>query len=214
MSKVAIVTGASRGLGAALAEALAKDHHVIAMARTSGGLEDLDDRIQAAGGSATLVPVDLTDSGACAAVCRSIRERWGHADLWAHAAVHVAPLTPAAHIDPKDLAKSLATNVSATATLIACVAPLLDAAEDGKALFFDDPRAGEQFFSAYGATKAAQVSLARSWAAETARTGPRVMILSPPPMSTATRARFFPGENKSALTSPDAAAQSILDVIG
>lgn len=214
MSKVAIVTGASRGLGAALAEALAEDHHVIAMARTPGGLEDLDDRIRAAGGSATLVPVDLTDSDACAAVSRSIRERWGHADLWAHAAVHVAPLAPATHLDPKDLAKSLATNVTATATLIACVAPLLEAAEDGTAVFFDDPRAGERFFSAYGATKAAQVSLARSWAAETARTGPRVMILSPPPMPTATRARFFPGENKGALASPGAAARSILAAIG
>ncbi len=213
MSKVAIVTGASRGLGAALAEALAKDHHVIAMARTSGGLEDLDDRIRAAGGSATLVPVDLTDSDACAAVCRSVQERWARADLWAHAAIHVAPLAPAAHLDPTDLKKSLATNVTATATLIACMAPLLEAAENGKAIFFDDPRAGEKFFSAYGATKAAQVSLARSWAAETVRTGPRVMILSPPSMPTATRARFFPGENKGALTSPDAAARSILAAI-
>lgn len=214
MSKVAIVTGASRGLGAALAEALAKDHHVIAMARTSGGLEELDDRIRAAGGSATLVPVDLADSDACAAVCRSVQERWKRADLWMHAAIHVAPLAPAAHLDPTDLTRSLATNVTATATLIACLAPLLEAADDGKAVFFDDARAGEKFFSAYGATKAAQVSLARSWAAETARTGPRVMVLSPPPMPTATRARFFPGENKSALTSPDAAARSILAAIG
>lgn len=214
MSKVAIVTGASRGLGAALAEALAKDHHVIAMARTSGGLEDLDDRIRATGGSATLVPVDLTDADACAAVCRSVQERWRCTDLWVHAAIHVAPLAPAAHLDPTDLTKSLATNVTATATLIACMAPLLEAAEDGKAVFFDDPRAGAQFFSAYGATKAAQVSLARSWAAETARTGPRVMILTPPPMPTATRARFFPGEDKSALTPPDAAARSILAAIG
>ena len=214
MSKVAIVTGASRGLGAALAEALAKDHHVIAMARTSGGLEELDDRIRAAGGSATLVPVDLADSDACAAVCRSVQERWRRADLWMHAAIHVAPLAPAAHLDPTDLTRSLATNVTATATLIACLAPLLEAADDGKAVFFDDARAGEKFFSAYGATKAAQVSLARSWAAETARTGPRVMVLSPPPMPTATRARFFPGENKSALTSPDAAARSILAAIG
>ena len=136
------------------------------------------------------------------------------ADLWAHAAIHVAPLAPAAHLDPKDLTKSLATNVTATATLIACMAPLLEAAEDGQAVFFDDPRAGAKFFSAYGATKAAQVSLARSWEAETARTGPRVTILTPPPMPTATRARFFPGENKSALTSPAAAARSILAAIG
>lgn len=214
MSKIAVVTGASRGLGAALAEALARDHHIVAIARTSGGLEELDDRIQAAGGRATLVPVDLTDSDACAAVCLGIQERWGRVDLWAHAAVHVAPLAPVAHHDPKDLAKSLATNVTATAALITCMAPLLEVAEDGKAVFFDDVRAGEQFFSVYGATKAAQISLARCWAAESARSGPRVMILSPPPMPTATRARFFPGENKGALTSPDVAARSILAALG
>ena len=214
MSKIAIVTGASRGLGAALAEALAKDYHVLAVARTSGGLEDLVDRIREAGGSATLVPVDLTDSEACLGVCRSIGERWGRVDLWVHAAIHAAPLAPAAHLDPKDLAMSLATNVTATAMLIGCLAPLLEAAEDGKAVFFDDSHAGERFFSAYGATKAAQVSLARCWYAETVRTGPRVMILSPPPLPTATRARFFPGEDKNALTSPDAVARSILAAIG
>ncbi len=214
MGKVAIVTGASRGLGAALSAALARDHHVVAIARTAGGLEDLDDRIRAGGGSATLVPVDLTDHAACAAVCRSIRERWGRADLWVHAAVHAAPLAPAAHLDAGDLARSLATNVTATATLIACVAPLLEAADEGKAVFLDDARAGAPFFSAYGATKAAQIALARSWKAETARTGPRVMILSPPPMPTGTRARFFPGEGGGDLTSPDVAARGILAAIG
>ncbi|MEQ9055177.1 MAG: SDR family NAD(P)-dependent oxidoreductase, partial [Roseovarius confluentis] len=154
MTRIALITGASRGLGAALAERLAATHHIVAVARTVGALEELDDRIQAAGGSATLAPMDVTRPEAMAQLCRGIYDRWGHADLWAHAAIHAAPLSPAPHIDAKDMTKSIDTNVSATATLIQMVAPLLAAAEDGQALFFDDPRAGQKFFGAYGATKA------------------------------------------------------------
>ena len=210
MTRIALITGASRGLGAALAERLAATHHIVAVARTVGALEELDDRIQAAGGSATLAPMDVTRPEAMAQLCRGIYDRWGHADLWAHAAIHAAPLSPAPHIDAKDMTKSIDTNVSATATLIQMVAPLLAAAEDGQALFFDDPRAGQKFFSAYGATKAAQIALATSWQAETVNTGPRVHILTPPPMPTATRARFFPGEGRDALTLPADAAKSLL----
>ncbi|MEQ9037842.1 MAG: SDR family NAD(P)-dependent oxidoreductase [Silicimonas sp.] len=210
MTRIALITGASRGLGAALAERLAATHHIVAVARTVGALEELDDRIQAAGGSATLAPMDVTRPEAMAQLCRGIYDRWGHADLWAHAAIHAAPLSPAPHIDAKDMTKSIDTNVSATATLIQMVAPLLAAAEDGQALFFDDPRAGQKFFGAYGATKAAQIALATSWQAETVNTGPRVHILTPPPMPTATRARFFPGEDRDALTLPADAAKSLL----
>ncbi|NND22135.1 MAG: SDR family NAD(P)-dependent oxidoreductase [Silicimonas sp.] len=210
MTKIALITGASRGLGAALAERLAATHHIVAVAKTVGALEDLDDRIQAAGGSATLAPMDISKPDAMAQLCRSIHDRWGHADLWAHAAIHAAPLTPTPHLDAKDLAKSVEINVTATATLIQMVAPLLQAAPDGEALFFDDPRAGEKFFGAYGATKAAQIALARSWQAEAVKTGPRVHILTPPPMPTATRARFFPGEDRAALTPPAEAAKTLL----
>ena len=210
MEQIALVTGASRGLGAALAFALAETHHVVAVARTVGGLEDLDDRIQATGGRATLAPMDITDQDAMAQLCRGIHDRWGHVDLWAHTAVHAAPLTPVPHIDAKDFEKSLATNVTAAARLMTYVAPLLQAAKAGQALFFDDPRAGESFFGSYGATKAAEIALATSWAAETARTGPRVHILTPPPMPTATRARFFPGEDRDGLTSTDDAARALL----
>lgn len=213
MSKIALITGASRGLGAALAETLAADHHVVAVARTVGGLEDLDDRIQAKGGAATLAPMDITNVGAMAELCRSIHDRWGHVDLWAHTAIHAPPLTPVAHVDDKDLAKSLALNVTATAKLITFVAPLLDASNAGQALFFDDPRTGDKFFSAYAASKAAQMALAHSWAAETQNIGPTVNILTPPAMPTATRARFFPGEDRTPLTSPDDAARAVLDTI-
>lgn len=210
MTKIALITGASRGLGAALAERLAATHHIVAVAKTVGALEELDDRIQAMGGAATLAPMDITKPDAMAQLCRGIHDRWGHADLWAHTAIHAAPLTPTPHLDAKDLAKSVAINVTACATLIQMVAPLLQAADECQALFFDDPRAGEKFFGAYGATKAAQIALARSWQAETVKTGPRVHILTPPPMPTATRARFFPGEDRDALTPPRQAAETLL----
>lgn len=208
MTKTALITGASRGLGAALAEALAPTHHIIAVGRTTGALEELDDRIQAKGGSATLAPMDITNADAMAVLCRGIHDRWGSLDLWLHCAVHAAPLTPTDHIDAKDMAKSIAGNITATATLITFVAPLLG--RTGQAVFFDDPRAGKKFFGSYGATKAAQIALARSWAAETAQIGPKVQILTPNPMPSATRARFFPGEDRTELNDQHTEAAAII----
>ena len=206
--KLALITGASRGLGAALAEALAPAYHIVAVARTVGALEELDDRIKAKGGSATLAPMDVTNADAMATLCRGIHDRWGQLNLWCHTAIHAAPLTPANMINTKDFSKSMAVNVTATSTLISYVAPLLGS--DGEALFFDDPRAGEKFFGSYGATKAAQIALARSWQAETAKTGPAVRIVTPEAMATATRARFFPGEDRAPLSDIHAVAQKVL----
>ena len=211
MTQIALITGASRGLGAALARQLAPTHHIIAVAKTVGALEELDDAIQAAGGAATLAPMDITVDAAMQQLCRGIFDRWGNIDLWLHTAVHAAPLAPAGHIGPKDLTKSMAINVEATARLIAYVSPLLG--QTGKAVFFDDPRGGQQFFGAYGATKAAQIALARSWQAESVKTGPLVQILTPAPMPTATRARFYPGEDRSTLTEPMAEAARLLPQI-
>ena len=210
--RIALITGASRGLGAALAEALASTHHVVAVARTTGALEELDDRIKAAGGKATLAPMDITNPDAMAQLCRSIFDRWGAVDTWAHTAIHAAPLAPANCIDAGDWEKSVVCNVTATGQLIPFIAPLLG--QDGTAMFFDDVHAGEKFFGAYGATKAAQVALARSWAAETVRTGPHVHVLAPAPMATATRARFFPGEDRGALSTPADEAARLLAGIG
>jgi len=207
-TNIALITGASRGLGAALAEALCDTHHIVAVARTTGALEELDDRIKAKGGSATLAPMDITVPEAMATLCRGIHDRWGKLDLWLHPAIHAAPLSPAHFIDAKDWDKSIAVNANATALLITYVAPLLGDA--GQAVFFDDPPAGQKFFGAYGATKAAQIALAQSWAAETRRTGPRVHVLEPQPMPTATRARFFPGEDRATLVHPADEAKRLL----
>lgn len=209
--KTALITGASRGLGAAMAEALAPTHHIIAVGRTTGALEDLDDRIKAIGGDATLAPMDISTDAAMQQLCRSIFDRWGSLDLWVHAAIHAAPLTPASHINPKDFAKSTDINITSTSRMISYVAPLLGA--DGKAVFFDDARGGEAYFGSYGATKAAQIALARSWEIETTKTGPRVQILTPNPMPTATRARFFPGEDRAPLADPKSEAVRLLPEI-
>jgi len=207
-TKIALITGASRGLGAGLAEALCDTHHIVAVARTTGALEELDDRIQLKGGKATLAPMDITNPDAMAQLCRSIYDRWGQVDLWAHTAVHAAALSPVDHIDANAWDKSVSINFTATGQLISYVAPLLG--PSGTALFFDDPQGGKKFLGAYGASKAGQIALAKSWAAETVKTGPNVHILSPRPMATALRARFYPGEDRSSLSPPREEAQRLL----
>jgi NAD(P)-dependent dehydrogenase (short-subunit alcohol dehydrogenase family) len=214
-AKIALVTGASRGLGSAMAEQLAlRGWHVVAVARTVGGLEEMDDRVRRAGlpgaGGLTLAPMDVTNDDAMRHLCRSIHDRWGGLGLWVHAAIHAAPLAPMGSLDQKDWEKSIATNTRATGMLIPMVEPLLRA-HHGTALFLNDPRAGKPFFGAYGATKAAQIALAQSWQAETAKHGPRVVIVVPNSVPTATRARFFPGEDRTKLGDVQAEAARLLD---
>ncbi|KIC48532.1 SDR family oxidoreductase [Tateyamaria sp. ANG-S1] len=212
MTKTALITGASRGLGAAMALALAPTHHIVAVAKTTGALEELDDRIKEAGGAATLAPMDIANDAAMQTLCRGIFDRWGSLDLWVHCAIHAAPLAPANMIGEKDMSKSIAGNVAATATLITYIAPLLGI--DGQAVFLNDPVSGQPFYGAYGATKAAQIALAKSWQAETVKTGPKVHIATPNPMPTATRARFHPGEDRATLHDPTVEAKRILSEFG
>ncbi len=215
--RIALITGASRGLGAAMAEHLAaRGWHVVAVARTTGALEELDDRVKSLGlpgaGGVTLAPMDITNDDAMRHLCLSIYERWGHLNFWAHSAIHAAPMSPAGSLDAKDWDKSIAINIRATGSLIPMVEPLLREGK-GQAMFFDDPRAGEKFFGAYGASKAAQIALAHSWAAENVNIGPQVRIVTPDPMPTATRARFFPGEDRAPLIHPrDVAARLLADL--
>jgi len=190
---------------------LCAEYHIVAVGKTTGALEALDDEISAKGGAATLAPMDITVDAAMQQLCRSIYERWGKLDLWVHSAVHAAPLSPAAHQSEKDFTKSVAVNVAGTERLIRYVSPLLG--QEGQAVFFDDPKGGAAYFGSYGSTKAAQLALVKSWQAESAKTGPKVSILSPAPMATATRARFHPGEDQSALAKPrDEAARLLKDL--
>lgn len=213
MEKIALITGASRGFGAAVAlEAAIRDYHVIAVARTTGGLEDLDDRIKDAGGAATLVPLDLTDAAGQQNMCKAVHDRWGGVDLWVHTANHAAPLTPASHIDIRDWDKSLTTNVSVTQKLIVNVAPLLEA-RAGTAIWCEDDHTGDAYFGSYAATKAAQSALFQAWQAETQKAALKVQAFSPAPMPTATRARFFPGEDRTPLSDPGAEAARLLNLL-
>lgn len=212
---IALITGASRGLGAAMAEVLAANGtHVMAVARTQGALEDLDDRIKAVGGQATLAPMDVTDAGAMQHLCRSIHDRWGALPLWIHTAVHTPPLSPADMVNEKDMAKTLATNVTALSRLIPYVSPLLKAAGGGQAVFFDDNRP-LKFAAAYMASKQAQKAMVQAWQAEaTTATAPKIHLLTPRPIATAVRARFHPGEDRDALATPRAEAERLLTEAG
>ncbi len=209
--KTALVTGASRGLGYATALQLAdKGYHIIALARTVGGLEELADVIEAKGQAITLVPLDITDEGGLQRLCLSIFERWKGLDLMVHCAVHAPLLTPMAEVVDKDYDKTMNVNARATARLISLTEPLLRVA-DGSAIFIDDMHDGEKFFAAYAASKAAARSMVQSYQAETAKLKPRVILHRPAPMPTATRARFHPGEDKSGLATAETEAKRMIE---
>ena len=140
------------------------------------------------------MPLSITDEGGLQRLCLAIHERWGRLDLAVHCAAHAAPLAPAPHIADKDFDQSVEVNLRGTERLIVMLQPLLAAAPAGRFVYVADDRAGQPFYGAYGATKAAAEALVRSWAAESARIGPKVSFFHPNPMPTALRGRFFPGE--------------------
>lgn len=215
-TRLSLVTGASRGLGYAVAKQLgARGDHVIALARTVGGLEELADEIEAAGGpSPTLVPVSLTDTAGLQRLGLALDERWGHLSLVVHCAAHAAPLSPVPHVSDKDFDTSVEVNFRGTERLIVMLAPLLVARPDGRFVYTVDSRAGQPFYGAYGATKAAAESLVRSWAAESQKIGPRVDVFHPNPMPTAVRGRFYPGEDGSGLASCADEARRMIETLG
>jgi len=208
---VALVIGASRGLGFSLAIELAKlGYHVVCVARTLGGLEELDDKIIEANGTATLAPLDINNSEALKNLCYNIFERWGKIDILVHSAVFAAPLSPVEHIDKADLNKSLSTNIVATQEIISMTHPLLSQSKKPTAVFFSDKQSSNKFFGSYGSTKDAQCRLAQAWKKENEYKLLNVLILEPKPMSTSSRARFHPGENKKQLTTPSEEAKRLI----
>lgn len=214
-NSISLVTGATRGLGYSTALALAgRGAHVLAVGRTVGGLEDLDDAIRKTGGEATLVPLDLNDDAGLERLGAAIHERWGRLDLVVHAAAEAAPMAPAEHIAAAELDKVIAANFRAVQRLIRVLDPLLKAAETPQAVFIADPDTeGARFNGAYGAAKAAARALVRSWADEQARLGPRIWLAAPPPMPTAIRARSRPGEDPVTLTACAEVAARLVEKI-
>lgn len=204
-SAVALVTGASRGIGAAAAVELGRmGARVVITARTQGGLEETDDAIRAAGGAATILPLDLRDAAAIDAIGPTIYQRFGRLDILVHNAGVLGKLTPVGHIQPDDWADAVGVNLTAGWRLIRTCEPLLRAAPAGRAVFVTESRAREPraYWGAMGATKAAMEHLALTWAQEVATTRLRVNLFDPGPVATRMRFQAFPGEDKSALASP------------
>ncbi|MGY3527995.1 SDR family NAD(P)-dependent oxidoreductase [Bradyrhizobium sp. USDA 4452] len=212
-SRIALVTGASRGIGYATSVALAKaGAHVVAVARTQGGLEELDDEIRKGGGSATLVPLSLTDYDGIARLGLALHERHGKLDVLVGNAGTAGPSSPLGHIELKPWNDVLAINVTANFQLIRCMDPLLRQSDAGRAVFVTSGVAhkANAYLGPYAASKAALDALVRSWANETANTALRVNLFSPGPIRTRMRAQVFPGEDPMTLDTPDMAAEYIV----
>jgi NAD(P)-dependent dehydrogenase (short-subunit alcohol dehydrogenase family) len=212
-SRIAVVTGASRGIGYATARALAKaGAHIVAVARTQGGLEELDDEIRKNGGSATLVPLNMTDSDGLARLGAALHERHGKIDILVGNAGVAGPSSPLGHVDLKPWNDVIAVNLTANFQLIRCMEPLLRSSDAGRAVFVTAGSAQRApgYRGPYAASKAALETLVRVWAAETASTRVRVNLFSPGPIRTRMRAIVFPGEDPMTLDTPEQAAELIV----
>ncbi|HVF84140.1 MAG TPA: SDR family NAD(P)-dependent oxidoreductase [Sphingomicrobium sp.] len=215
--KIALVTGASRGIGAAIAEALAaQGAHVIVVARTAKALEEVEDRIHLAGGTATIAPLDLTDGESITRLAAAVAERWGRLDLLVLNAAMLGSLTPVEHIDTKEYSRILSINLLAPQALLAAFDPLLKRSEQAEVLGVTssvgrEPRA---FWGAYGSSKAALETLLGAYADETAYTGKlRVTILDPGATRTRMRALAFPGEEPAQVKPPQVVAERVLTLL-
>lgn len=212
--KLAIVTGASRGIGAATAEALAAaGAHVILVARTASALEEIDDRIHEAGGTATIAPLDLTDGESIGKLAVAVAERWEKLDILVLNAAMLGSLTPVQDIDPKEYSRLLSLNLLANQALIAAFDPLLKRADRADIVALTssvgaEPRA---FWGAYGSSKAALETLLGAYADETEYTGRiRVHIVDPGATRTRMRALAFPGEEPERVKPPEVVASAIV----
>jgi len=215
--KIVLVTGASRGIGyQAGLEAARRGAHVIAVARTVGGLEELDDEIQAAGSSATLVPLDLRDFDGIDRLGRAIFERWGRLDGLVGNAAALGGLSPLAHFEPKEFDKVMTLNVTANYRLLRSLDLLLRQSDAGRAVFVSSSSAksARPFWGPYAASKAALEALVKSYAAETAGASKvRTNIFYPGAVRTAMRAQAVPGEDPDTLPRPAAVAPRLIDML-
>jgi NAD(P)-dependent dehydrogenase (short-subunit alcohol dehydrogenase family) len=203
--RVALVTGASRGIGRAAALALARSGcHIIALARTVGGLEELDDAIKREGGSATLVPADVTDFPALDRLGAAIAKRWAKLDVFIGNAGLLGPLAPLGHVDPAAWDRVIAVNVTANWRLLRALDASLRAAPAGRVVLVSSAAATtcRAYWGPYSVSKAALEALARTYAAETETTPIRVMLVNPGPLRTAMRAEAMPGEDPMTLKTP------------
>jgi len=212
--QLALVTGASRGIGAATAEALAKaGAHVILVARTATALEDVEDRIHQAGGSATIAPLDLTEGESIGKLAVAVAERWGKLETLVLNAAMLGSLTPVQDIDPKEFSRILSLNVLANQALLAAFDPLLRKADHADVVALTSSVGGEPraFWGAYGSSKAALETLLGAYADETAHTDRiRVHIVDPGATRTRMRALAFPGEEPDSVKPPEAVAEALL----
>ncbi|HVZ53259.1 MAG TPA: SDR family NAD(P)-dependent oxidoreductase [Pseudolabrys sp.] len=211
--KIALVTGASRGIGSALALELARaGAHVVAVARTVGGLEELDDAINAAGGSATLVPLDVTDFDGIARLALALNERYGRLDVLIGNAGMLGTLSPLDHVEPKDWDRLMAVNVTANWQFIRTMDVLLKRAEAGRAVFLTSGLSwlGRAYTGPYATSKAALNALVQVYAAETATTTVRVNAFNPGPTRTRMYASGWPGVDQSTLPPPEDVVKAIL----
>ena len=214
-NRIALVTGASRGIGHATALALARaGAHVIAVARTVGGLEELDDAIRAVGGTATLVPLDLKDYAGIDRLGHALHERFGRLDVLVGNAGMLGPLSPLGHVEAKIWDEVMAVNVTANWRLICAMDQLLRFSDAGRVIFVTSGVAAQApaYWGPYTITKAALEALARTYAAESATTQVRVNLFQPGPIRTRMRAQAMPGEDPMTIEPPDKVAQYIIEL--
>ncbi|HVC53813.1 MAG TPA: SDR family NAD(P)-dependent oxidoreductase [Stellaceae bacterium] len=213
--KIALITGASRGIGAAVAEHFAREGaHVVLVARTVGGLEEVDDKVQAAGGSATLVPLDLREFIKIDELAAALYHRYGRLDILVGNAAEFGVFTPLGHMDPAMWDNVIALNLTANWRLIRAMDRLLRAAPHGRAIFVTsgiarEPRA---YWGPYSVSKAALENLVKVYAAEIATTAVRVNLLGPGVVRTRLRASVFPGENPNALPPPEGVTEAFVQL--
>jgi NAD(P)-dependent dehydrogenase (short-subunit alcohol dehydrogenase family) len=211
--KIALITGASRGIGAAVADRFAREGaHVVLAARTIGGLEEADDKIRAAGGTATLVPVDLRDFIKIDELAAALFDRYGRLDILVGNAAEFGTFSPLGHIDPAIWTEVMDLNLTANWRLIRAMDPLLRAAPAGRAIFVTSrvARASPAYWGPYAVSKASLEMLVKVYAGEIAKTPVRANLIDPGIVRTRLRARAFPGENPAGLASPDSVTETFL----